>query len=153
MLANKVTTNRNVFHPFMEDSIVGNLNCTAVVIMEGGRRRLRYTQIKEKTTKPNKLSSSMSHSTRDTINRVELYIKLNRCIRNLCISKTSMLKNLISILGLRQKIALWKRGNLNTKKIPQWTQILHFEGTEEILLDLRDSRRVRSSDDHIIHIE
>ncbi|GMP51441.1 hypothetical protein CsSME_00017665 [Camellia sinensis var. sinensis] len=47
----------------MEDSIVGNLNSIAVVTIEEGWRRLRYTQIREKTTKPNKLSSSMSHST------------------------------------------------------------------------------------------
>ncbi|GMP39471.1 hypothetical protein CsSME_00010290 [Camellia sinensis var. sinensis] len=47
----------------MEDNIVGNLNSTVVITIEGGRRRLRYTQIIEKTAKPNKLSSSMSFST------------------------------------------------------------------------------------------
>ncbi|GMP63593.1 hypothetical protein CsSME_00025224 [Camellia sinensis var. sinensis] len=162
MLSDKVTINLNVFRLFMEDSIVDNLNSIVVVTIGRGWRRLRYTQIREKTTKPNKFSSSMSNSTlaidhgiiqRDTISRVDLHIKLNRCIRNLSISKTGTVNNLISILGLRQKIALWRRGNLNTKKIPQWTQILYFEGAEEILLDLRDSRRVKVSDDHIIHIE
>ncbi|GMP60263.1 hypothetical protein CsSME_00023198 [Camellia sinensis var. sinensis] len=63
MLSDKVTINLNVFRSFMEDSIVGNLNSTAVVTIEGGWKRLRYTQIREKTTKPIKLSNSMSYNT------------------------------------------------------------------------------------------
>ena len=63
MLANKVTINLKMFRPFMKDNIVGNLNSTAVVKIERVRRRLRDTQIRQETTKPNNLSSGMSHST------------------------------------------------------------------------------------------
>ena len=63
MLVNKVTINLNMFRPLMKDSIVGILNSTAFITIERGRRRLRDTQIKQETTKPNNLSSGMSHST------------------------------------------------------------------------------------------
>ena len=62
-MTNEVAINLNVLGPLMEDSVMGNLNSTAVVTIEGGWRRLRDVQVREKTTKPDNFSSSMSHST------------------------------------------------------------------------------------------
>ncbi|GMP53515.1 hypothetical protein CsSME_00018960 [Camellia sinensis var. sinensis] len=90
MLTDKVTINLNVLHPLMEDSVVGNLNSTVVVIVKKGRRRLRDTQIKQETTKPNNLSSSMSHARyltstveRATTNCFLLFQEIKESLRNI----------------------------------------------------------------------
>ncbi|GMP73780.1 hypothetical protein CsSME_00031420 [Camellia sinensis var. sinensis] len=128
MLTNKVTINLNVLCSLMTNSVMGNLNSTMVITIEGGRRRLRNAEVREKTTKPDNFSNSMSHSTRNIVSSFKFHIKLNGGISNLSISKTSTVNNFISILGLRQKVALGRKSHLNTKRVLQWDQILHFEG-------------------------
>ncbi|GMP26413.1 hypothetical protein CsSME_00002854 [Camellia sinensis var. sinensis] len=62
MLMYKMTINLSVLCPLMKDSVMCNLNSTAVVTRKGGLKRLRDTQISQETTKPKNLSSGMSHS-------------------------------------------------------------------------------------------
>ncbi|GMP44290.1 hypothetical protein CsSME_00013292 [Camellia sinensis var. sinensis] len=118
MLLDKVIIDLNVFRSFMEDSIVGNLNSTAVVTKERGRRKRRDTQIRQQIAKPNNLSSGMSHSmilsfgSRASNNRLFLAFPRDQGITNKHTETRCRLSNITSPIriGIGYQVQRGRRG-------------------------------------------
>jgi hypothetical protein len=88
-----------------------------------------------------------------TISRCKMNIELHRSLSSPVISKRSSIEKIMNILLLRQKEPLGCGGDLNPKKVPQWTKIRHKKLITKTRLNKGNVVRVITSDDHVVHVK
>jgi hypothetical protein len=113
--------------------------------------------IRSSDTKVNKTSYNMTIVSRIlkrfTISGHKLNIELHGSLSSPVISKRSTIKKILNILLLRQKEPLRHGGDINPKKVPQRTKIIHKKLITKMTLDKSNILRVITSDDHVIHVK
>jgi hypothetical protein len=90
---------------------------------------------------------------RFTISGHKVNIELHGSLSSPVISKRNTIKKILNILLLRQKEPLRRGGDLNPKKVPQRTKIIHKKLITKTSLDKSNILRVIPSDDHVVHVK
>jgi hypothetical protein len=88
-----------------------------------------------------------------TLNRCKVNIELHGSLSSSVISKRSSIDKILNILLLRQKEPLRCGGDLNPKKLPQQTKIIHKKLITKMSFNKGNVLRIITSDDHVIHVK
>jgi hypothetical protein len=102
---------------------------------------------------PNNMAITRRVRKRTTISRTKLNIKLHRSLNSALIPKSSTSKKILNILFLRDKKAIRSGGDLNPKKVAEWTKISHKKLITKTSLNKGNILGIVTSNDHIINIE
>jgi hypothetical protein len=85
-----------------------------------------------------------------TISRRKVNIDLHRSLSSPVVNKRSSIEKILNILLLRQNEPIKHGGDLNPKKLPQWTKIRYKKLITKTRLNKSNIHRVITSDDHVV---